>query len=224
MVTVFNLLTGDLQLVVDTDMGVVCLGMTGNSLIVVGNRIITWDLPGGDFAFNASINDSVRTTILHLHGCTPTYGSISPDFSRIAVQIEPLPNLMYLQIYDMSTGRCLTSARAACEPDWVEFTRDGHEVWTTSKGWKIVEDSGSGLIRLEPRDEILRPSGVLPPWELRWGHEVTGDGWVLSATGERLLWFPHRWRLQARRTAWSGRFFVLLQSELSDIVILEFPE
>ena len=222
VVTVFNLLTGDLQLAVNTDMDVVCLGMTGSSLIVVGKKIITWDLPGGDCTFNASVNDNVRTTILHLHGCTPTHGSISPYFSRIAVLVGP-PNLMHLQIYDMSTGRCLTSAQAAYT-DWVEFTRDGHEVWTTSEGWKIVEDSGSGLIRLEPRDEILRPSGVLPPWELRWGHEVTDDGWVLSATRERLLWFPHRWRLQVRQTAWSGRFFVLLQSELSEIVILEFPE
>ena len=145
MVTVFNLLTGDLQLAVDTDMDVVCLGITRSTLIVVGKKIITWDLPGGNCTFNASINDSVRTTILHLSGCTPTHGSISPDFSRIAVLIGPL-NLMHLQIYDMSTGRCLTSARAACEPDWVEFTRDGHEVWTTSKGWKIVEDSRSGLI------------------------------------------------------------------------------
>ena len=220
VVTVFNLLTGDLQLAVNTDMDVVCLGITGSTLIVVGNKIVAWDLPGGNCTVNASINDSVRTTTLHLYGCTPTHGSISPDFSRIALLIGPL-NLMHLQIYDMSTGRCLTSAQAALT-DRVEFTRDGHEVWTTSEAWKIVEDSGSGLIRLEPRDEIL--PGVLPPWRLRWGHEVAGDGWVLSATGERLLWFPHRWRLQVQQTAWSGRFFVQLESELSEIVILEFPE
>ena len=66
MVTIFNPLTGDLQLAADTDMGIVCLGMTGSALIVVGEEmIVTWDLPGGDCAFNASIKDSVRATILH---------------------------------------------------------------------------------------------------------------------------------------------------------------
>ena len=223
MVTVFNLLTGDLQLTVNTDMGVDCLGITGSTLIVVGKKIITWDLPGGDCALNASINDSVRTTILHLHGCTPTHGSISPDFSRIAVLMEPLPDLIYLQIYDMSTGKCLTSVQAACDPNWVEFTRDGREVWTTSAGWKIVEDSGSGLIRLEPQDE--RPSEVLPPWEVYVDHGFTDDGWVLArATGKRLLWLPHHWRLQAWEMARGKRFFGMLQSEPSEIVILEFSE
>ena len=229
MVTIFSPLTGSLQLAVDTGMGVVCLGMTGSTLIVVGKeKIDTWDLPGGDCTFDISINDSIRTTTLHHNQHYLVHTSISPDFSRIAF-LNGLASETHLQICDMSTGRCLTRTRAA-NARWVGFTRDGHEVWTasyafdTKKGWKIVEDSGSGPIQLEPRDEIVCPSGVFP-WESRRGYEVTGDGWVLSATQKRLLWLPHRWRSGGHwEMAWSGRFLGLLQSELSEIVILEFPE
>ena len=226
VVTVFNPLTGDLRLTVNTNMGVVCLGMTGSALIVVGQeKIVTWDLPG-DCAFNASTNDSVQTTILHRSQGEFTHMSISPDFSRIAVLAEPNYRT-HLQIYDMSTGSCLASTEAT-QSRWVGFTRDGREVWTASyhldvdKGWNIVEDSGSGPIKLEPRYGIMYPSGVFP-WKSRHGYEVTRDGWVLSATQKRLLWLPHRWRSDLDCRTWSGRFLGLLQSDLSDIVILEFP-
>ena len=222
IVTIFNPLTGDLQSAIDTDMGVVCLGMTGSVFIVVGEeKIITWDLPGGDCIFDASISNGGRTTTLHRNQDKPVRGSISPDSSCIAVLSKP-QMFQHLQIYDVSTGRCLTSAEVIYTP-WVGFTWDGREVWTTSKGWKIVEDNGTGLIRLEPRGGIVRPPGVFP-WESRHGYEVTGDGWVLSATQKRLLWLPHRWRSEVWQRVWSGRFLGLLHEELSEVVILEFHE
>ena len=126
----------------------------------------------------------------------------------------------------MSTGRYLTGTRVF-NAQGVGFTRDGREVWTCyhldfEDGWKIVEDGGSGPIQLEPRDKIVHPSGVFD-WESCGGYEVR-DWWVLSATQKRLLWLPHCWRSYSSRRAWSGRFLGLLQSELSEIVILEFPE
>ena len=227
VVTVFNSLTGDLKLAFDTHLDVVSLQMTGSALIVIGNsNIVTWDLPGGDCAFNAGINDNVRVTTLDRNRGTPKRGSISPDFSRIAV-LHGTYSQTELQIYDMSTGRCLTSARAA-NARFVVLTWEEREVWTATyglgkTGWKIVEDSRSGTIQLEPRDGIVCPSGVFP-WESRRGYEVTGDGWVLSATQKRLLWLPHRWRSYVSQMMWSGRFLGLLHRELSDVVILEFPE
>ena len=229
VVTIFNPLIGGLQLALNINTGVVCLGMTGSALIVVGEeKIVTWDLPGGNCAFNARINDNVRTTILHHNRDPPGFGSISPDLSRIAVLTCPRHYGMDLEIYDMSTGRCLTGAEVA-NPPWVGFAWDGSEVWTVfnsnldAVGWKIPEDSGSGPVRLEPRKIIVRPSGIFP-WESRRGYEVTGEGWVLGATKKRLLWLPHRWRSEVLNRMWSGRFLGLLHEELSEVVILEFPE
>ena len=227
VVTIFNLLTSNLQLTVNIDAGVLCLGMTGSALIVVGKgEIVTWDLPGGDWAPNISINDlSVRTTRFDCSPGTPTRGSISPDFRLIAVLIEkPLKFNVetHLQIYEISTGRRLTRA-SATYARWVGFTWDGREVWTTSQGWKIVEGSRSGITRLKPLDGKVCPLEVFP-WGSRCGYEVTGDGWVLSATRKRLLWLPRHWRSHASRRMWNGRFLALFQSELSEIVILEFPE
>ena len=167
MVTIFNPLTGDLRLAVNTDMCVVCLGITGSALTVVGTKeVVTWDLPGGDCAFNASINDSVRTTTLPYNQDPPNHGSISPDFSSIAILSGLQPNTN-LHIYDMSTGKCLTSTQASYAR-WVGFTLDGHEVWTASgggdlgeEGWKIVNRRYSRILQ-EPPDEIVRPSGVFP--------------------------------------------------------------
>ena len=232
LVTVFNPFTGDLQSVVDTNMGVVCLGMTGNAFIVVGEeKIVSWDLPGGDCAFNANINHSVWTTTLNPHEGTFKCASISPDFSHIAALSGTDYGANRLRIFDMSTGRPLTNAYAhAVGQSWVGFTLEGREVWNADsdsdselEGWKIVEDSGSGSIQLELRGGIVRPS-LLLPWESRRGYEVTGDGWVLSATQKRLLWLPHRWRSEREDRVWSGRFLGLLHEELSDVVILEFPE
>ena len=232
LVTVFNPFTGDLRSAVDTNMGVVCLGMTRSALIVVGEeKIVSWDLPGGDCAFNANINHSVWTTIPNPREGAFICMSISPDFSYIAAQSEDYYHEDRLRIFDMSTGRRLTNAHVrVAGQSWVGFTLEGREVWTARRwsdlefiGWKIIEDSGSGSIQLELWDGIVRPS-VLLPWESRRGYEVTGDGWVLSATQKRLLWLPHRWRSEREHRVWSGRFLGLLHEELSDVVILEFPE
>ena len=231
LVTIFNPLTGDLKSAVNTIMGVMHLVMAGSALIVVcKEKIVSWDLPGGDCAFNANINDNVRTTILRCgQGKTFQCASISPDSTRIAL-LRKTYRTKDLQIFDMPTRRSLTIVEVSGLSNWVGFNWDGREVWTATGGrpdfkeeWKIVEDSGSGPIRLEHQGRMASPSGVFP-WESRRGYEVTGDGWVMSATQKRLLWLPHLWRSQRERRVWSGRFLGLLHNELSGIVILELPE
>ena len=235
LVTIFNTFTGGLRSVIDTNMSVVCLGMTGSALIVVGGKeIVSWDLPGGDCAFNANINDSVWTIILDTCQGTSKCASISPDFSHIAVlswssydahlQIYDMSTRRHLRIYDISTGWHHTDVGLSRMSNWVGFNWDGREVWTASydldykEGWKIVEDE-----RLERQHGNVCPSGVFP-WEPRRGYEVTADGWVLSATRKRLLWLPYRWRSKGEHRVWSGRFLGLLHKELSEVVILELPE
>ena len=229
VVTILDLQSGGLRLTIDTGMGVKCLGVAGDSVVVVHNtKIVTWNLPGGERAFNAGINDSVWTVMLH-HS-PPLYPSLSlsPDLSRIAIvggTFESEGSILGLEIHDVTTGACLASTTTASNSSpW--FARDGREVWTPSrsenKGWEIIEDGVSGAGELKPLEETLYSSRTFL-WDSIRGYKVTDDGWVLSPTRKRLLWLPHRWRSDQKYRLWSGRFLGL-SHRLSEVVILEFLE
>ena len=115
-VTIIDLQSGEPRWIANVGVGIDCLEMAGSTVVLVGEeKIVTWNLPGGDSSFNASIDDSVRTTVLHhsskRHGSgTPTYMSISPDLSRIIVARAPPQAAGYsLEVVNVSTGLCLAS-------------------------------------------------------------------------------------------------------------------
>ena len=154
-----------------------------------------------------------------------------------------------LEICDASTGMCLTRVQSDIGAlkifslmtlfiniiegiysislvPW--FTPDGRQIWTRfyqkqsiMRGWKIIEDSESGVTEVQPLGPTTPSSGA-PPWQPFRGYEVTDDGWILSSTRKKLLWLPHYWR--GRDWMWSGRFLGVLHQELPEIVILEFCE
>ena len=109
------------------------------------------------------------------------------------------------------------------------FTPDGRETWgsleegSSLSGWKIIEDSGSSVVKLQLLGPTACPSGALP-WQSSRGYKVTDDGWILSSTRKRLLWLPHLWNSDEKNRTWSGRFLGLRHDELSEIVIFEFVE
>ena len=233
-VTIIDLQSGEPRWIPDVGVEIDCLGMARSAVVLVGGeKIVTWNLPGGDSAFNTSINDSVRTTVLH-HSSkppslgTPTHMSITPVFSRIIVaRFPPLLFNSGLEVYDVSTGLCLarTMTRSVMRP---LFTQDGREVWVGygfSGEWEqleIIEDSESGAIELRLQlISTLQREGFR---ESSSGYEVTDGGWVLSPSQKRLLWLPHRWRSDGQDRAWDGRFLGLLHSELSEVVVLECLE
>ena len=222
MVTILDLRSGDLWLTIDTGMRVRCLGVAGDTAVVADDReVVIWNLPGGD---------SVRTVILD--GPSFDDSSLSPDLSWIMVEREDhtlrLNMSMDVGIYDVHTGKCLTSitSDSVYSPT---FTRDGREIWMTSgysgkvSGWEIVEGGVSGAMELKPIEETLYPSRTFL-WHSIHGYKVTDDGWVLSPTRKRLLWLPHRWRSDQEYSLWSGQFLGLTHRLLSDVVILEFLE
>ena len=238
-VTVLDLQSGDLRLVIDAGMPVECLGITEDTVVVVGTEaIVTWNMPTGNFALDAWVNidDSVRTTMfdpppLPYDWDVRPRASISPDLSRIAfIGHSHERKAASLGIYNMSNdGRlvgCTTVPDEELEP---RFTPDGREVWVlrggdAEKGWKIIEDRGSATTRLEP---LPGPTTCQPgtlPWQSLCGYKITDDGWVLNSTRKRLLWLPHHWRSYEEDGAWSGRFLGLGNRELPAPVILEFFE
>lgn len=233
--TVLDLKSGDPRLIIDTGMKVLCLRITGSTIVVVGEgKVITWNLPaaGGVLNARANVNDSVRTTTFdYLPPCfifpraiPVLYTSISPDLNRIAVAERSVG----LSIYDVATGKHLAHDPPAEGPvPW--FTPDGRDVWCagyltrTVEGWSIIEDSETDLVRLEPLGPTAHPSGG-PPWRSSLGYEITPDGWALNPSGKRLLWLPHHWRLPDEYRVWGGRFLGLLHHELPEPVILELGE
>ena len=250
-VTVIDLKSGELKWSADMGVEIGCVGMAEGTVIVVGEgSIVTWNLPGGDRTFNASVNDIVRATVFDRSSPPDNLGrpdcmSISPDLSRVVVTRVRRFRHCSLEVDDVSTGLCLArvNTMARLRP---HFTRDGHQVWTGDPNFyshpdssssssapssssdddneecEIVEDSESGTIELKLQSAHGGQSGVSR--ESSSGYAVTDDGWVLSPGQKRLFWLPHRWRSHRLCRAWGGRFLGLLGGELPEVVILEFLE
>ena len=253
-ITILDLQSGDLRLTIDTGIGVEDLGVNGNTIIVISKEeIVTWNL--ATESARANIGDSIQIT--KIDRSPPSKGHnflllvLSPDLSRIVSEGDALPGLpVDLELYDVSTGRCLASAIQSLgklkslstshefkvthgskgeDLDWVNFTPDGCEICfvsydkTSADRWKIIEDSESGTTKLQPLGMTECPPGVLP-WQSSSGYVVTDGGWILGPTQKRLLWLPHHWRSHEAFRTWSGQFLGLGNSELPEPVILQFLE
>jgi len=194
-VTVLDLKSGNPRLTIDTGMKVLCLRITGSTIVVIGEgKVVTWNLPAEGCTLNvrANVNVSVRTTMFdYLTPCPifprhppRRYTSVSPDLNRVATAERTLGMI----VYDVPTGKRLASTPAEGPIPW--STPDGRDVWCewrrfpTAEGWSIVEDRETGLTRLEPLEPTVPPSGGLP-WRSPLGYGVTPDGWVLSTQPQR---------------------------------------
>ena len=104
-VTIVDLKSGESKWNTDVGLEIGCVGMAGGTVIVVGkDSIVTWNRPGGNRTFNASVNDIVRTTIFDHSSPSrnlgmPHYMSISPDLSRIVVNPRNRPPHTWLPSY-----------------------------------------------------------------------------------------------------------------------------
>ena len=222
---VLDLGSGDTWLTASMDVGIIGLQATGSTISVVSEgSIVTWNIPAGSSAIDteANGNNCVQTIMfdppLPNRDTLRPYISISPDSNYVAVA----EGSKGVELYSVSTGKLL--AHTTTEGSTVWFTPDGHEVWYTNsysiEGWAIVEDSKSGLIKLEPLGPTAHPS-VGPRWQSSCGYEITANGWILSSSGKQLLWLPHQWRESGRDRTWGRQFLGLVHHGLSEAVILE---
>jgi len=230
MTTVLDLRTGIPRLTIDTGMTIYGLGVAESTVVVVGDsEIVTWNLPKGDRALNATANidDSVRIIAFdHLpsSGLLPS-AAISPDFNHIAVVGVDVEGSVGLNLYDATTGNHLAGIQLVGEMPW--FAPDGHKVWYRylegAYERTIVKDNESYSLKLEHLGPTRRqPEGC--PWTPSRGYKITDDGWILSSNGRRLLWLPPHWRSTKVNRMWSGRFLAFLHHQLPEVVILELLE
>ena len=237
-VRVVDLQHGHPRLVINTDMVVVSLGVTWNTVAVVDRaRVITWNLPAWNLVspVNVGVEDSVNIISFdyspprrYLRDCRHVL--TSPNLSRIAIMgCFDETRSLGVEIYDVPTEKSLAVGPGLATMDTLPigswFTPDGREVWSTygayGEGWRIVQDEPDSA-ELKSLKPTARPRGVFP-WESRNGYEIRDDGWVVSPTKELLFWLPRHWRSRQGNTrTWSGRFLGLTHGGLSDAVILEF--
>ena len=239
-VTVYNLKSGDPQLIIETGIPVIGLKVTGSTITVVGGRkVITWNLLVGACTADAgaSIDDSVQITTLDLNKLEKLehHASISPNLNYIAIiWLDNKRSDWHLDLLSMSTGKCLTSTNVN-ERGEVWFTPDGFELWYNmsllcnrtggemTTGWKITEteDSGSSYTKLESLQPTAQPTGGFP-WQSPHGCKVTPDGWVLNPVGKHLIWLPHIWRAYRQEDyRWGGQLLGSTHPGLPEPVILE---
>ena len=235
-ITVSNLEGSGQLLGIDASIDVGCLGVTGMTVVAVGQgNIFTWNVPTGGCGPNAgaNINIGVKKTGFDDPEPNCTFApsprvSISPNCNYIAC-IVGKSRSMALNIYDVTTGRLLTGTTpdetVVFSPVW--FSQDNFEVWCRGGsnwcGWTIIEGDKPGHIKLDPIGPGILPSGGFP-WQSSHGYEVTLDGWVLSPSKKRLLWLPHSWRSDQQDRRWDGQFLELIHCTLPEAVILKFYE
>ena len=241
-VTVLDTKSGNPWLVIDTDAPTCGLRMTeGQILVVCKGKVITWDLPARNSAFNPmrDTNDSVQTIALKLpQHVVFLQASISPNLDYVAFGTG-ITTKEPLSIYSMHSREKLATVppdgyilgyRSGYRPGYrpgykVGFTQNGHEVWcadeVTLNQWEIVKENGSNAItlkRLNKDAEVL--CGL--PWLSSHGYQVTHDGWILGSNGKCLLWLPHHWRPDKRvERVWSGKFLAVWNDNSSEPYILE---
>ena len=227
-VTVLYLQSSHPQLVIDTDTSVTHLGLTGSTIVVADqNKVATYNLPGGNSTSNTRMNneDSVQTITIKN---TSRVLSISPNLDYIACGTKEL-NDDKLEIYELSTGKCIVDATLPIHIQRAWFTLDGYTVWAKYggnklSGWKIIQDSESGVTKLEAIEPHVSPP-ERSPWESSTcGYQIVDDVWVLSPTQKRLLWLPPHWRTDKKNRVWNGNFLGLRHPKPREVVILEFLE
>ena len=243
-ITILDPKSNHMHFAVDAGMEVYTVRIMESTMIAcgLGGKIITWDLPVGNYASNIreDIQNSVKTNAFE-HLISPGMEiSTSPDLNHVATVIEGV-GCVDLHPYSINTGEALAvdthrSIPCPCYLLPEEFHPYGRQptLWHTPDGsgiryaldektllgWKIVKDRESNITRLE----YLQPTEC-PPGGLLWcsshGYQAEGDGWILSPNKKRLLWLPHHWQSDKMTRRWSGKFLALRHHGLPEAVILE---
>ena len=227
-VTVLHLQSGGPQMVIDTDIEVELLEFTESTFVIAGkNEVAAYNLPAWNSTSNTRMDFGDSVQVMTLENISMML-SISPNLNYIACRLEE-PNDNRLEIYEWSTGECILGATLPTHVHRAWFTPDGHTVWAEDggdqlSGWEIIQDSESGVTKLEPIEPHVSPPRG-PPWESSTcGYQIVDDVWVLSPTQKRLLWLPPHWRTYEDCRVWNGNFLGLRHPKPREVVILEFLE
>ena len=206
IVTVLDLKSGIPILTIHTGMGVYGLGITGSSIVIVGDgKIVTWNIPIGDHIPNlkVDITNSIQAVNFNHRQFNNDKGMpavlVSPNLCHIVIKDRHLgregqrgEDSYKMYLYDIPTGQYLSSVPVGeCDTPW--FTLDGSEVhcWGGSvvNRWKITGGSESNVTKLKHLGSTEgQPDRC--PWQSSLGYQVVDGKWIFAPSGKRLLWLP----------------------------------
>ena len=223
-VTLLDLKSGRPQLTINTGMEARGLGVRGETIVVIGDREVTaWELPGGSFLPNATMNVTDNTWTISLGGSRRNLlmlGLISPDFRYIAVK-EVASQELY--IYSASTGKCL--GHSFVQETGVWFTPDSQSIGYAISGsrGRVRKITAEGTLDWSHPIVDIEQGQWGCPYRSTRGYRLTSDGWILSPSGKRLLILPPLWRSPSyvKQQMWNGQFLALLHGTLPEPVIIE---
>ena len=222
VVTVLDLKSGFPRLAIDTSIKVYGLGVTENTITVIGSeKAITWSLSGRNFHPGARMNVEGSTQTINFRTAddtSVTAASISLDLRYIAL-VHYLGRMAVLDVYCAPTWRNL-QVEAWGSALW--FDPGGNHLWCTClNNAEVFTITPDALTRTMTVADIDQGSWGCP-WGSPHGYKVTDDGWILGAGGKRLLMLPPLWRsLLSVTRVWNGKFLALLHGELPGPVILK---
>jgi WD40 repeat protein len=221
-VTVLDLKSGVPQLIIDTSIDVFGLRSIENSLVVIGDeKAIIWNLAGGNLLPDARMNvkDNTRTINFgNVDSSTVISASISLDFRYIALARYDGEEV-FLDVYCTCTGWNIRG-EATVYALW--FAPGGHDIWCAADDEAKVYTVTQGALDLTKTVADVEDRSWECPWGSSRGYKVTYDGWILGASGKRLLMLPPLWQsFESVDRVWNGKFLALLHGSLPEPVILE---
>ena len=225
-VTVLNLESGVPQLTIDADTEIHGLRVIGNTVVVVGIEVISWNLPAGDCVPDARADREDSTWTVYLNGGLENQmltGTISSDLRHVALMIHDIGfGDSTLCIYSASAGEPLYTVKAR-DAYMLWFTPDGSHVMCVTKDIEAELCGFNERGKLEGLEDAAGIERLLEgnPWASSRGYRVMDDRWILGPDGKRLLMLPPPWRSYPVYQVWKGKFLALLRGELSEPVILE---
>ena len=224
-VTVLDLNSGVPQFTIDTSIEVYGLRPIKNTIVVIGGeKVITWNLPGANLLSNARMNVGDGTQSRYagklVDFTTVESASVSSDLQYIALlRHRPLHQHTRLEVHCRSTGQEL---HQTVEASALWFFPGRHDIWCAADNEAKVFTIASDALNHTKTVADIKHGELGCPWGSSCGYTVTSDGWVLGVGGERLLMLPPLWRssLEVDRV-WNEGFLALLHCGLPEVVILD---
>ena len=216
VVTILDGISGTTQWLINTDMQILEIKITNNTIFVVDKyKLASWHLEPGGIVSGTHEPLAIVANVEYL--------ALSHDCSWIA-----FVRGRELFLYDIKAQKISESIWQNIDPTNIQFSPDGCQLWFTThggstgdfcmrldiEGWNSVGGAWKCLKVGLPWINLFSPSGY---------YIGIDSGWVVDSRGRKLLWLPPHWRAKHwGEVRWEGDFLAFVGYYHQKPVIIEF--